>query len=1269
MKINSLLCKSQFIMADWKIAIDTGGTFTDCIAVSPDGERVRVKVLSSGCLRGTLTKGLNDKRFTFEHNWPVEKDLFQGYRLRLLQQGVEEAQLVSMDFVAGELRVDRPMEIQLPADFEISAGEEAPLLAARIATQTPLQQALPPMEMRLGTTRGTNALLEKKGAEVVLLITKGFKDLLAIGTQQRPHLFQLNIPDPELRYTKVIEVNERLDARGQVLIPLEKKELERIRQELRAFPNASVAVALMHAYLEPRHEQQLKAFLRKEGVEHLSLSADLSPTIQLLPRAQTAVVNAYLHPVLEDYLQQIQSVLYQEHESRLHVMSSSGGLIRSSHFAPKDSLLSGPAGGVVGSAAISQKMGFSKVLTLDMGGTSTDVARYDRGYDYQYHTAIGGIELRLPTLAIETVAAGGGSICSFEGQRLQVGPESAGAFPGPACYGAGGPLTLTDVNLLLGKLATEAMGIPIHTAPALQALQQLQHQLEETTQEHYSLLDILHGFESIANEKMAGAIRKISIAKGFDPQKYALLVFGGAGGLHACGIADRLEIDTILLPFEGGLLSAYGIGQARIERLLEKQILAPLRHYLPRLEQAFEELKILGQSQMTEAGIQPNQIEVIDQTLFLRLKGQDTPIELPLAPAETIPTRFRERYEQLFGHFPKNSILELERIQTILASREQKEKITEVPSTDLLPKPLSFHKSIAGPQEYPVYDWPALQNGQELTGPCILQNPNSTAFLAKGWKAKVQADQNLLASKTQTAGTADLKKEAIELELFANRFTSIAEEMGAQLQRTAFSVNIKERLDFSCALLTPEARLLVNAPHIPVHLGSLGICARLILDAYPIEKGDVILTNHPAFGGSHLPDLTLFCGVYDQKDQLIGYLINRAHHAEIGGMLPGSMPPQATNLQQEGVVFPPTYLVKAGIPQWATIERHLREAPYPSRAVQENLADLQAALAALRSGAQALRQLADEHGSHCLHHYMNQLKSLAGNHLTKAVAHLEGQRLQATEKLDDGHQICVCIHIRNGHLEFDFEGTSAPHPHNLNANLSIVYSAIIYVLRLLVNQNIPLNGGLMERVTIRLPESSFLHPSFSEKDEDNPAVVGGNTEVSQRLVDTLLKAFGLAACSQGTMNNLLFGNDQFGYYETIGGGTGAGPGFKGRSAVHQHMTNTRITDPEILEARYPVRLHRFEIRENSGGEGLFCGGDGICRELEFLSPVEVTLISQHRNVPPYGLQGGAPGAIGQQFKINGQGQSIPLDGISTFSAQPGERLLLLTPGGGGYGTE
>ncbi|MEL7119842.1 MAG: hydantoinase B/oxoprolinase family protein, partial [Bacteroidota bacterium] len=1138
----------------WKIWIDTGGTFTDCIAITPNGEKKRTKVLSSSCIRGVIHKETSDGWYRFDHNWQINRNIFFGYTFSLLTGKNEERITVeAIDLANKQLKLSKRIDIEAPTDFELTAHEEAPVLAIRVITHTALDETFPEIELRLGTTKATNALLERKGSKVALLVSKGFKDLLYIGNQQRPDLFQLNIPEPNILASHILEVDERISSEGTIIKELGDHEIDKLVNQLKQLDIDAVAISLINAYIQPQHELVLAKAIKELALQNISLSHQIVPAIKYLARTQTTLVNAYLSPVLSQYLEGISSQINPKQDQTLLVMSSAGGLIDLTSFMAKDALLSGPAGGVVGAAAIAAKHNYHKVLTLDMGGTSTDTARYDGKLDFTFFTTIDGIEMRNPTVAIETVAAGGGSICSYQYGRLQVGPESAGAFPGPACYGGGGPLTVTDVNVLLGKMDVSKMGIPIRIEEALNAANQLIEKIHQDTGVRYELLDLLKGLEQVANEKMADAIRKISVSKGFDPKEYALLAFGGAGGMHVCAIADLLNVAEILVPVDAGLLSAYGIGQAKLSRMVERFILKPLSEVEQSLPNWIDQLKQEGIALFNDM---EGEVEVDRASLFFRLKGQENTIEVAYKDKIDLLKAFKKQYEELFGYFDNKTVVELESIKVIVQSKakagdDQHDEIKDIKSAQPLKElPIPAQKD----QNIPFYNWDELEVGTEIIGPATLMNQFATVFLEKNWTAMIshQKDVIMKRSLSNLEAINSSQLEAIELELFANRFTSIAEEMGAQLQRTALSVNVKERLDYSCAILAPDASLLVNAPHIPVHLGSLGICTRLVKSALPIRPGDVIMTNHPKYGGSHLPDITLVSGAFTNKGELIGYVINRAHHAEIGGKSPGSMPPDATSLVEEGVAFVPTYVFEAGESKMEEVENSLSSSKYPSRSVADNLADISAAIASLRKGITALEKLVEEHGLDKVKYYMSLIKKKSAAAMAAVIERLKGQTFEATESIDDGHIIKVKIQVKSDKVIFDFAGTSNVHPHNLNANVSIVHSAIIYVLRLWCEENIPLNEGLMEQVEIILPKS-FLNPDFEDDPNLCPAVVGGNTDISQRLVDTLLKALQLSACSQGTMNNLLFGNASFGYYETICGGTGAGLGFDGRSAVHQHM--------------------------------------------------------------------------------------------------------------------
>lgn len=1249
----------------WKIAVDTGGTFTDCLAIDPQGTTHRAKVLSSGSLKALILKKTSDQEYVLSADW-LQHPLFSGFSLR--KSGTTNfTKIASLEPATGRLVLEAAAATTLEEGdaVELTAFEEAPVLAARLVTATPLGQPFPPLQMRLGSTKGTNALLEGKGAKIALLVTRGFADLLEIGDQRRPELFALNIQKRKPLCRHVLEVQERLDAAGEVEQPLSVEEIKRLVGELKSLAVESVAISLMHSYRNPVHEQQLKSALQEAGIRYVSASAELSPAIKYLHRTETAVVNAYLSPIIFNYTNQVQKGLSG---ADLKIMTSAGALVSASFFQPKDSLLSGPAGGVVGAANAARALGEERVLTLDMGGTSTDVARYDNAFSFHYELQVGPARLQSKAVAIETVAAGGGSICHTDGLKLMVGPESAGAFPGPACYGAGGPLTVTDVNLLLGRIYPDRFNIPLDKERAQAAFNSLKQQVKggEMVPEE----EMLSGLLQIANEKMAEAIRSISVRRGYDPKEYALMGFGGAGGQHVCAIASLLGIKKVIVPYDASILSASGISQAAIERTAMRQMLQPLEEVID-LEALMLAVGTEAKKSLMEEQVEESTIRLKEQKVFLRFKGQDTSLEVPFVAGEEVQEAFKETYTRLYGHWLEGRAIELESVQVgAISSPKEVSTMKKVSEKDNATSQISHRCLIAGHwQEVQVYNWDELQGGAAIAGPALLLSDFTSVFIEPHWQLQIQPDKSAVLQQQEATVEqgSEIASEAIQLELFTNRFTGVAEEMGSLLERTAFSVNVKERLDFSCALMDPRGYLVTNAPHIPVHLGSLGVCTRLVKEKYSIRPGDVLITNHPGFGGSHLPDITMISGVFDSEGELLGYVANRAHHAEVGGTRPGSMPPDARSLAEEGVVIAPTYLLKGGVARWEEVEQLLKEAPYPSRAVAENMADLKAALAANEAGRVALQQMAVRYGKEQVLYYMEALREYAHSSLETALQRFGYGTYSATELLDDGSLLKVEMEIGPEGVNIDFSGSAPVHPGNLNVNPAIVNSVLMYSLRLLLDEPIPLNEGLLEGVRVHIPSGSMLNPDFNQPAEKCPAVVGGNTEISQRLTDLMLKAFGVGACSHGSMNNLLFGNERFGYYETIGGGSGAGPGFAGADAVHQHMTNTRITDPEIMEFRYPVRLEAFRIRSGSGGAGRWPGGNGIFRHIRFKEAVKLSVLTQHRKVAPYGAEGGEAGAVGRQYIIRSDGRREELPGIGGAEMAAGDAIIMETPGGGGYG--
>ena len=1248
----------------YRVSIDTGGTFTDCIGESPTGEIIHRKVLSSGCMRGEIEEWISDSDFQISESWDVTDGFIEGFAFSLMAAPGEVYRVTAYDPSGKRLKIDTPLPPEYRGSrltFEVTTGEEAPVLGIRLITGTSLDQPFPPVDIRLGTTKGTNALLEMRGSEPVLVTTSGFKDILLIGNQQRPDIFARKIVKPPPLTSTIVEVDERIDHQGKLLRKIDTKTLV---EELKTYKYKgvkNVAISLINAYKNSIHEERAAEIARSLGFDYISVSSELSTMIKFLDRTETTVVNAYLSPVIRNYLNGISR---QVPTKNFRIMTSAGGLVRAALFQPVDSLLSGPAGGVVGAAVKGRQLGESHLITFDMGGTSTDVSRFDGDFDYVYELKVGSAHIMTPALTIETVAAGGGSICGYDGYRLFVGPRSAGAHPGPACYGAGGPLTLTDINLLAGRLHPDNFSIPIYPGAAERELTSLATQIEKSSGNKPSVEELIDGFVTIANEIMAGAIKKISVLKGYSPANYSLVSFGGAGGLHACSIASLLGIKKIILPEEAGLLSAFGIGQARIERFAEKLFLQPYDHIAPELPSGLQALEKEAVMKLMEEGIPEEHAEVRSRKIFMRYKGQDHALEINFKEGADLKEIFRSHYRHVYGHAIENRVVEVEAIRVVASEREGFTSVAALPEQQVVAEPLRFTK-----KNHAVYHTEHLKPGNTIEGPALLLDRFSTTFIESGWKYLMQNNRTgILTATGKSILTVDNERPfEAELELFTNRFMSIAEHMGAMLQRTSFSVNIKERLDFSCALLDAEGNLVANAPHIPVHLGGLSVCVKAMLKHISFKPGDTVITNHPAFGGSHLPDVTTVTPVFDDPQHLIGFVVNRAHHSEIGGISPGSMPPAAKNLAQEGVVIPPFLLVEEGKANWDGIAKLFTSSPYPSRNPGENLADLNAALAANKKGTDSLRDLINAHGASRINFFFRSLRNHARDRIVITLKKIPDGEYTATEFLDDGSPLSVKVLKEAGKCVIDFTGSGPVHPSNMNATVAIVHSVVIYVLRLLLDEPIPLNDGLLEPVDLIIP-AGMLNPGFPEDPYQCPAVVGGNVEISQRLTDTLIKAFGTMAASQGTMNNVLFGNERFGYYETLAGGTGAGPEFHGADAVHHHMTNTRITDPEVIEFRYPVRILRTGIRRGSGGDGRFNGGNGMIREYEFLEPVNLSLLTQRRTSGPYGMKGGAPGLKGEQYILKPDGSTIELASTENIDLGVGDRLIILTPGGGGYGS-
>ena len=1228
--------------AGWRFWIDRGGTFTDLVACAPDGTLQVRKVLS--------------------------------------------------------VQPDRPGDPAVRTIREL-LGLPQPTAAAPLPPIPPGLIA----EVRLGTTVATNAVLEQQGRPTLLLVNRGFADLLAIGDQHRPELFALEIRKPEPLAQRVLEVGGRLAVDGTELAPLvcDDALAEQLLQA-RADGLRCVAVALLHAYRHPRHEQALGAWLERFGFERIALSHQVSPLPRLVPRAHTTVLEASVGPVLQAYLEQVRQALGPE--VPLTVMQSSGGLIAPPCLRAKDTILSGPAGGLVGASRIGAALGLLPLVGFDMGGTSTDVS-YSAGTALvrREHSQLAGLPLQAPMLEIHTVAAGGGSLIRYDGLRLQVGPASAGADPGPAAYGRGGPLTVTDANVLLGRLQPAhgpavfgASGDqPLDRAAALRGFTALAASMGCSPEQAAA------GALALAVERMAEAIRRISIQQGHDVREAVLCSFGGAGGQHACAVAEALGMRRVLLHPLAGVLSAYGIGLADGVELRERTLRQPLSAAL--LQQLAADLPVAplgGQRRCT---------------LQLRTAGSDTCLPVPwpqsavttststtstAAELDALVEAFAAEHRRRFGYGPAGSPV-LERLsceliapgqalppQALSAAAERAAPAFESRSPE--PQPLDqVAVFLDGDwRTLPLWSREQLRVGQALAGPALIVEPTGCNLVLAGWRGRLLADGSLLLEccrqperPTAAALSLDLPSlDAVTLELFSHRFTAIAEQMGTRLQQTSSSVNIKERLDFSCALFDAAGRLVANAPHIPVHLGSMGESVAALLAAVargeraPLQPGDVMVSNNPYNGGTHLPDITVITPVFAAAGAGVGagapvaFVASRGHHADVGGITPGSMPPTSTSIEEEGLLLDNLPLLHRGVLDEAWWRDRLRVGPWPVRNPEQLLADLRAQLAANQLGLERLQALIDAEGLAVLQAAMAQVQRQAAEAVRRVIDGLEDG--QALVELDGGERIAVAVqvdrHARRARI--DFSGTTPQQAGNLNAPLAITKAVVLYVFRCLVAEPIPLNAGCFEPLELVVPRGSLLHP------EAPAAVVAGNVETSQAAANALFAALGVLAAGQGTMNNLILGNGRCQYYETICGGSGAGRdpqgrGFPGAAAVQTHMTNSRLTDPELLEERLPVRLERFAIRRGSGGRGRWPGGDGVIRELRALEPLTLSLLSGARRVAPAGLAGGGSGALGVNTRIDTAGCEHPLPGSIALELQPGERVRIATPGGGGYGPE
>ncbi|HEU4618416.1 MAG TPA: hydantoinase B/oxoprolinase family protein [Gammaproteobacteria bacterium] len=1194
----------------WHFSIDRGGTFTDVVARDPLGSLRSLKLLSADPARYA-------------------------------------------DAAAEGIR-------RLLAD--------APAEARRIAG------------VRMGTTVATNALLERRGEPTLLVITAGLKDALRIGTQQRPDLFALDIRLPEMLYVGVVEAVERIGADGTIVTPLDAARLDRDLRAARERGIESVAVVLMHGYRFTEHERQAGEIARRVGFRQISLSHEVSPLPKLVPRGDTTLVDAYLSPVLERHVSALKNELGRGLGSPpLLFMQSHGGLAAAPFFRGKDSILSGPAGGVVGMAATARAAGFPRVIGFDMGGTSTDVSLFAGELERTSSGTVAGVRVAAPMLRIHTVAAGGGSILEFESGRLQVGPGSAGALPGPACYRNGGPLTVTDANVLLGRIQPDFFpqsfgpdGRQPIDADVVRALfDALAKRVSDATGRRHDAARVASGCLRVAVERMANAIKKISIERGRDPADFALSSFGGAGGQHACQVADALGIETVFMHSLAGVLSAYGLGLADLRTIRQRAVGR-------RLEDAAVELPVLSARLEAEAaaeliaqGVEASRIRM-RRRLGLKVEGADTvlPIEWSAADAAAATrAAFEEAHARHFGFAASDSALAVDWIEVEAIGETDKLEERPVPAQIGAPEPVArrpvWFDGVC--IDAPVYRREDLGAGAVIGGPALVVEPYATVVVERGWRAAVDGFGHLVLARStpraasERVGTA---ADPVMLEVFNNLFMHIAEEMGVVLESTAHSVNIKERLDFSCAVFDAAGELVANAPHVPVHLGSMSDSVASVLARFGAEMrpGDAFVLNAPYGGGTHLPDVTVVSPVFGADGRRLDFVVaSRAHHADIGGTTPGSMPPSSRSIDEEGVLIECRRLVSEGRFLADEIRALLRAGPYPARNPEQNLADLAAQLAANRKGAAELEALVARYGLEAVRAYMGHVKRNAEESVREVVA-LLGDGAWSTE-LDGGERVSVRVRVDRAAREarIDFTGTSGPSPTNFNAPTAIAKAAVLYVFRTLVRRSIPLNAGCLRPLSIELPPGSLLCPAYPA------AVVAGNVETSQCIADALLAALGAAASSQGTMNNFTFGDEHHQYYETLCGGAGAGPNFDGASAVHTHMTNSRLTDPEVLETRFPVRLVRFEIRRGSGGAGRWRGGDGLVRELEFLAPLRCAVLSNRRRVPPFGLAGGGDGLAGKNYVIRATGEIEALGATAEAQLRAGDRFVIETPGGGGYG--
>lgn len=1183
----------------WHIWIDRGGTFTDVVARSPDGAVVTTKYLSEDPAR--------------------------------------------------------------PGDAAVNAIRDLTGAGAG---------ALPPLAIRMGSTVATNALLERKGQPTLLAITAGFGDALTIGYQDRPDLFARKLERTPPPHAAVAEIAERIAPDGTILTPLDEDAARTALQAARDDGLASIAIVLMHGYRYPAHERRLAEIAADLGFAQISTSHDVSALIKLVGRGDTTLADAYLSPVLHHYVRQFVGQLGDGVEPQF--MKSSGGLAAANAFHGRDAILSGPAGGIVGMVGSAAPLGKDRLIGFDMGGTSTDVSHYAGRLERDNETIVAGTRIRAPMLRIHTVAAGGGSICRWDGARLSVGPESAGANPGPAAYGRGGPLTVTDCNVLLGKIQPDHFpklfgpngDQPLDRDVVVKKFTAMAAEVGNITPEA-----LAEGLLAIAVQQMANAIKRITIARGHDlTQGYSLVGFGGAAGQHVCLVADALGVDEILLHPLAGVLSAYGMGLARPSAIRERTLGLKLDEgCAATLATVEDEL-----SQQARADLAPDAQTTRETLLFVRLADSDNAIELALAPPADVARGFAAAFRQRFGYAPHNKlIVDRIRVELTEAGETPAALAPPAPSAGAAPETVTAWLSGAA-HNVPLHQRGTLAPGHSVAGPAIVIDALSTTIVEPGWHAEVQSEGTLLLARTRTTETRTTAAEdlatpdPIRLEIFNSLFMAIAEEMGGALQHSASSINIRERLDFSCAIFDGEGRLVANAPHMPVHLGSMGESVRTILrqrtkDGRGIQRGDAYALNAPYDGGTHLPDITVIMPVFVDGDTPSFFVAARGHHADLGGIAPGSMPPDSRSIADEGILFDNVLIVDDGNFLDADVHAHLTTSDWPARNPALNIADLKAQVAACQRGASALADLSAAHGTATVAAYMAHGQAQAEAAVRQLIARLEDGTFRYA--MDNGAEVAVAVTVDREarHVTIDFTGSSATLPDNFNAPGPVVRAAVLYVLRTMLDDPIPMNEGCLAPVTLIVPENSMLSPTFPA------AVVAGNVETSQVITDALFVAFGAMAGAQGTMNNFTFGNEAYQYYETIAGGSGAGPGFDGTSVIQTHMTNSRMTDPEVMETRFPVIVEAFAIRRGSGGAGRWHGGDGATRRIRFREAMAANILANRRRIAPAGLAGGADAAPGRNWVERADGRIEMLAATGSADLAAGDAFVIETPGGGGYG--